>query len=139
MLWGTPGSGKTYAMAALAKSYIASGFIVRREHWEMLCLKLRDTFNPSAKQTEWQIIEPLVNCDKLFLEDIGTSKRMETKESDFSVRTLQVLIDIRMEHCRSTFVTTNKSIETLSASFDERIADRLRTFEVFQMKAASKR
>lgn len=138
-LWGSPGAGKTYAMAALAKRYIADGFTVRRTHYEMLCLQIRDTYNPKATQTEWGMIEPLLNCDKLFIEDVGVSRRVGKEESDHSTRTLQVLIDMRLEHCRPTFVTSNKSIESLSQSFDERIGDRLRLFHIFRMTSPSKR
>lgn len=139
LLWGTPGSGKTYAMSALTKRHIAGGFKVDRIHYEVLCLKLRDTFNPKATNTEWSIIEPLLNCDKLFIEDIGVTKSIGEKETDFSLRTFQVLLDIRMEHLRPTFITTNKSVENLRDSFDERIGDRLRTFDIYQMKDKSRR
>ena len=139
LLWGTPGSGKTYAMSALIKKYLADGFIIQRIHYEVLCLKLRDTFNPKATGTEWGIIEPLLKCDKLFIEDVGVTKSIGEKETDFSLRTFLVLLDIRMEHMRPTFITTNKSVENLESSFDKRIGDRLRTFDVFQMKDKSKR
>jgi DNA replication protein DnaC len=137
LLWGTPGSGKTYALSSLAKKYFFDGYSVRRVHYELLCLQLRDTFNPKAINTEWQVIEPLLNCDKLFIEDVGTSKRLGVQESDHSVRTLQVLLDMRLERMRPTFITSNKSIENLSESFDERIGDRLKLFHVFAMTRKS--
>jgi DNA replication protein DnaC len=139
LLWGSTGAGKTYAMAALAKRYVTEGFRVRRVHYEMLCLQIRDTYNPKATQTEWGIIEPLLNCDKLFIEDVGVSRRMGKQETDHSTRTLQVLIDIRLERLRATFITSNKSVENLAKSFDERVGDRLRLFHVRQMTAESKR
>lgn len=139
LLWGTPGSGKTYAFCALAKTFISDGYITKRIHYEMLCLKLRDTFNPKAEHTEFGIIEPLLNCDKLFIEDVGVTKSIGEKETDFSLRTFLVLLDIRMEHLRPTFITTNKSIENLEDSFDKRIGDRLRIFDIYQMNDKSKR
>lgn len=139
LLWGGVGAGKTYAMAAAAKKYIADGFIVRRVHYEMLCLRIRDTYNRQATQTEWGIIEPLLNCDKLFIEDVGVTRRLGNPESDHSTRTLQVLIDIRLERCRPSFITTNKSLENLTQSFDERIGDRLGMFRIFHMTHKSKR
>lgn len=139
LLWGAAGVGKTYGMAVLAKKYLKEGYSLKRVHYEMLCLRLRDTFNPKATHTEWGIIEPLLNCDKLFIEDVGTSKSIGKQESDFSLRTFLVLLDMRMERCRPTFVTSNKSVENLSNSFDERVGDRLRTFYVYKLTGDSKR
>ena len=139
LLWGASGVGKTYAMCALAKKYIAEGFTIERTHYETLCLRLRDTYNRNATQTEWGIIEPLLECDKLFIEDVATTKTIGKLETDFSLRTFLVLLDMRMEHCRPTFITTNKSVENLASSFDERIGDRLRVFKVFKLSGKSKR
>jgi DNA replication protein DnaC len=139
LLWGEPGRGKTYAMCALIKKYMAEGFLVRRVHYEQLCLQLRDTFNPKATQTEWSIIEPLLNCDKLFIEDVGTSKSIGQQESDFSLRTFIVLLDMRLERLRPTFITSNKSVESLGKSFDERVGDRLRLFKVLKLSGESLR
>ena len=139
LLWGAAGVGKSYAMAALAKKHIISGYIVKRIHYEVLCLRLRDTFNPKATQTEWNIFEPLLNCDMLYIEDVGTSRDIGKQESEFSLRTFYVLLDMRLECCRPTFITTNKSVENLTASFDERIGDRLRIFKVIKLGGKSKR
>jgi len=139
LMWGSPGVGKTYTMAALAKKYLSEGYLVKRVHYETLCLQLRDTYNPKATQTEWQIIEPLLNCDKLFIEDVGTTKSIGVQESDFSLRTFLVLLDMRLERCRPTFITSNKTVENLTKSFDERIGDRLRTFLVCDLGTKSKR
>lgn len=139
LLWGAAGVGKTYSLSALARQHISEGYIVKRIHYEVLCLKLRDTFNPKATQTEWSIIEPLLNCDKLYIEDVGTSKSIGKTESDFSLRTFLVLLDMRMECCRPTFITSNKSVENLTDSFDQRVGDRLKTFYVFKIGGESKR
>ncbi len=138
-LWGTTGSGKTYALSALAKKYVTEGYAVTRLHYELLCLKLRDTFNSKATQTEWQVIEPLLNCDKLFIEDAGASRSLGNQESDHSVRTFTILLDIRLEHCRPTFISSNKSLENISKSFDERVGDRLKLFDILNMDGESKR
>jgi len=139
LLWGPPGAGKTYSFAALAKKYIREGFYVERTHYEMLCLKIRDSYNSNVKYTEWQIVEPLLNCDKLFIEDVGVTRRIGSQETEHSVRTLQLLLDIRLEQMKPTFVTSNKSPENLAQSFDQRIGDRLKLFEIFKMAAESKR
>lgn len=139
LLWGMPGVGKSYAMCAAAKHFISEGFTCQRVGYELLCLQLRDTFKPNSKQSEWGIVEPLVNTDKLFIEDIGTTKSIDASESDFSLRTLLVLVDLRMEYCRPTYITTNKTIENLASSFDKRIGDRLRTYTIVKLIGDSKR
>jgi len=138
-LWGPPGVGKTYALCAAAKEFIKNGYRCNRTSYELLCLHLRDTFKPSSKQSEWDIIKPLVESDRLFIEDVGTTKSIDNAESDFSLRTLLVLLDIRMEHCRPTYITTNKSVENLAASFDARIGDRLRLYQIIKLEGESRR
>jgi DNA replication protein DnaC len=139
LLWGPPGSGKSYAMAAHARECILAGYIVRRIPYELLCLQLRDTFKPKSVATEWSVIEALVNCDMLFMEDVGATKAVGNAESDFSVRTLQVLLDTRLEYCKPTFITSNKSLENITDSFDERVGSRLKTFHIFRMADEDKR
>lgn len=125
MLWGAPGVGKSYSMAAIAKDSIRKGYLVLRINYEMLCLRIRDTFKTNSQQTEYGIIEQFLTADKLFIEDIGTTKSEGKIESGFSVRTLLVLLDYRLENCLPTFVTTNRPVEELGKTFDERIASRL--------------
>jgi len=138
-LWGPPGVGKTYSLCALANYLVSEGYVCRRFNYEHLCLKLRDTFKPASKESEWSIIEPLVNADRLFMEDIGTTKSIDAVESDFSLRTLLVIIDIRLERCRPTYITTNKSVENLTKSFDSRIGDRLKLYNILKLSGESKR
>lgn len=139
LLWGKPGVGKTHAMAALARHYILRRRKCRRISYEMLCLLIRDTYRPRSRQTELDVIKPLIAADCLFLDDLGTTVSTGGKESDFSLRTVLVVLDSRLEECKPTFVTTNKSVENLGNSFDERIASRLRTFKVIEMAGMDKR
>jgi len=125
-LWGPPGTGKTYAFAAMAKRYVRMGFNVQRETWERLCLRIRDTFNPRATETEWGIVEPYLRADKLILEDIGTTVSTGRQETDFAVRVLLLILDSRNEDCLQTLITGNKPVNELERSFDARIASRLR-------------
>lgn len=139
VLWGEEGRGKTYAMAVLAKQYITEGFIARRIHYKKLCLTLQDTCSPKATQTMWDLLEPLIECDKLFIEDVGTGKRIGNQQTDFSLGILVLLLDMRLECMRPTFITTNLSVENLGASFDRRTSDRLGMFNVFQLTGKSRR
>ena len=142
LLWGEAGIGKSYAMAAIMKELIRKNPNTKiiRIAYEMICLKLRDTYKQGSKKTELDIIEPLIDVDKLFIEDVGTTVSVGQQESDFSLRTFLVLLDSRLEQCKQTFITTNKSVEELSKSFDSRIAGRLKQMcEVICLKGKDKR
>ena len=139
LLWGSVGTGKTFAMAAFAQYLISEGFACQRIHYEMLCLRLRDTYSPNATQTEYGLLEPYLNCDALFIEDVGTTKSIGKKESDFSTKIFYLLLEIRLENMKPTFITSNKSLENLTKSFDSRIGDRLRMFKIFKLTGKSKR
>jgi len=141
MLWGKPGRGKSYAMAAAMRHYaIVGGFSVKRVNYDMLCLDIRDTYKPGSRMTERGVISPLISADKLVIEDVGTTVSGGRHESDFSLRTFLVLLDRRLEHKRATFITTNKSVEDLAVSFDSRIASRLRqACKVIHLTGADRR
>lgn len=143
-LWGSPGVGKTHAMCVLAHRYIYQGFSVQRIIWSSLILKIRDSFkHPTVRHktdsggytydygedeevlSEQDILEPLLEADKLFIEDIGTSKSEGSYESDFAIRTLERLLDERLENELPTFITANRSIEEIGKTFDARIASRI--------------
>lgn len=123
-LHGPSGTGKSYSLAALARYFITQGRGVRRESWERLTFKLRHVFN-SDEMTEHSIIEPLIYADILVLEDVGTSKGLGVEESDFNARTLYSILDQRLEACRQTWITSNKSISELETSFPERVTSRI--------------
>jgi hypothetical protein len=125
MFWGPAGRGKSYALAAIAREFILQGFVVERTSYEMLCLHLRDSFKQKSVETELSIIKPYLDAEKLIIEDVGTTKSEGNQESDFSVRTILVLIDYRLENCLTTFITTNRPVEELEKTFDARVSSRL--------------
>lgn len=129
VLFGPVGRGKSYALSALARHLIFKRKQVRRITYEMLCLQIRDTYKQGSKKTELDVIRPLIDCDCLIIEDVGSTTSIGKDESDFSIRTFFVLLDSRLEACRPTFISTNKSRKNLTASFDERIASRLSLFK----------
>lgn len=140
MFWGKAGVGKSYVACALLRRFICQRrkTSTERVSFEMLCLKLRSTFS-GKDASELNILSPLLTCDLLVLEDLGTSKSIGVSESDFSLRTVLALIDSRIENCLPTIITTNKSVENLAASFDDRIASRLSGFKIIKIDGADKR
>ncbi len=122
-LWGAPGVGKTYSLCAVARWLYYRGWDVKRISFEMLCLQVRACFG--SGRDELGVLRPFLDVDKLILEDVGTTVAIGKAESDFNLRTFLVLLDTRLEHCRATSITSNKSVEELGKSFDQRIASRL--------------
>jgi DNA replication protein DnaC len=125
LLWGTPGVGKTHAMCAFAKHLWTEGWEFRRITYEQLCLDIRATYDGGAGPSERSIMERFWTVPKLFIEDVGVTVSLGQQESDFSLRTFTTLLDQRLEWCKATFITSNKPLEELEKSFDERVASRL--------------
>lgn len=122
-LFGPAGVGKSHAMAALMRKFIIAGLCVQRVQWDRLCLEIRNTFN--SNRSELSVLDPYCDCDKLLIEDIGTTVSINSQESDFNLKTLLLILDDRLEHCKATFITSNKNSEQLGNAFDSRIESRL--------------
>ena len=135
-MFGPVGTGKTYAMAALIRHYVYEGFEVERINFDDFCVQVRSTMSPASKKTEWDLIEPLKGVDKLFIDDLGLRGK---QESDFSYVTLYSILNKRQERRLPTFISSNKGIEQLGLSFDARVASRLRTALIIELKGVDRR
>lgn len=123
-LWGGPGTGKTHSMAAVLWDRWLHGYEVDRIPWEMLCLKLRETYG-RGRYTEMDVLSPFLTAEVLVIEDLGCTVSTGQSESDFALRTLLVVLDHRVENMLPTFITANKPVEGIAKSFDQRIGSRL--------------
>ncbi len=138
-LWGKPGVGKSYAAAALCRDWLLSGWSVRRVVYDYLLLLIRDTFKNSGKQTELDVILPYMQADKLVIEDLGTTVQAGSRETDFSNRTFQLILDYRDENMLQTIITSNKPVDEIAGSFDTRTASRISRGAVLQLDGEDKR
>jgi DNA replication protein DnaC len=123
-IYGPVGTGKTYTMAALLRYYVYEGFDCERINFDDFCVQIRATMSPEAKKTELDMIKPLKEIDKLFIDDLGLRGK---QESDFAYVKLYTLLNKRQENMLPTYICSNKSIDQLGQSFDARIASRLST------------
>ncbi len=135
-MFGAVGTGKTYAMAALLRHYVYEGFECQRINFDDFCVEVRSTMSPAAKKTEWELIKPLKEVDKLFIDDLGLRSKQET---DFAYVTLYSILNKRQERRLPTFISSNKNIEKLGQQFDARIASRLKLAEVIEMTGQDRR
>ena len=133
---GPVGTGKTHAMAALIRQYVYQGYQCERINFDDFCVKVRSTFSKAAKQTEEELIEPLQLIDKLFIDDLGIRSKQET---DFAYVTFYSLLNKRQERMLPTFISSNKNIEQLGQTFDRRIASRLQTALIIEVKGEDRR
>lgn len=133
---GLVGVGKTYAMAALIRQYVFEGYECGRINFDSYCVKVRSTFAPAAKVTAWEMTEELKNIDKLFIDDLGLRS---TPESQFAYDTFYDLLNKRQEKMLPTFISSNKTIEQLGKSFDQRIASRLKKALVIEITGQDRR
>jgi DNA replication protein DnaC len=92
--------------------------------------------SPASKKTEWDLIEPLKDLDKLFIDDLGIRAKQET---DFSYVTLYSILNKRQERQLPTFLSSNKTVAQLGQSFDARIASRLSAALIIEMTGEDRR
>jgi chromosomal replication initiation ATPase DnaA len=138
LIGGAKGSGKTVAAIAIGAHARAIGR-------EVLYLKAANFM--TEFDTDKAMVEKAMAVQVLILDDVGTEMRHAKNEQTF----FRVL-DARLEHDRSTIITTNKpEVEFLgkkdarSGKYvggryeDERLIDRLETFLMAFTNKASKR
>ena len=136
LILGACGVGKTH----LAVSIIHA-LMLRYETWcvfydfRELLKQIQSSFNPVARTTEWQILEPVVQCEVLLLDDLGAER-----PTDWVRDTFAYIINHRYNQKRTTIITSNfedgeskprklsdGSIVTGEETLAERIGDRLRS------------
>jgi DNA replication protein DnaC len=118
--YGPIGCGKTFSLCAIARHSIESGRDVIRKNWESFLSELKAGFGDGFKTDK--IIERMKVCDLLILDDISIAGR----ESDFSLRTLYDILNSRIENCKPTYFSSNRTPEEIGKAYDERILSRIR-------------
>lgn len=95
--------------------FIDAAFVTVTTHLR----ELKETFQKDAKTSEGQIINGLIAHRLLVLDDIGIERR-----TDWQMETLFTLICDRINECRPTIVTTNRSLKEIDV-YDPGLASRL--------------
>jgi DNA replication protein DnaC len=103
LLSGPAGVGKTHLVAALLTQIItrAGGrglFAKTRD----LLRQMRDSYNPAIQTTERQVLDPILTCDLLVLDDLGAERL-----TDWVADTMDFIIDTRYSAGRPIVATTN--------------------------------
>lgn len=136
LILGPCGVGKTH----LAVSIIQA-LMLRYETWcvfydfRELLKQIQGSFNPEMRATEWQILEPVLQCRVLLLDDLGAER-----PTDWVRDTFAYIINHRYNQKRTTIITSNfedgdatrrklpdGSVVPGEETLAERIGDRLRS------------
>jgi DNA replication protein DnaC len=131
---GGNGVGKTHLAVAVLRELVQTGAAMG-QFWDFqeLIREIKSSYDTETRTTELQVLEPVVECDVLLLDDLG-GWRM----TDWMHDTLFYLLNSRYVAKRPTLITTNfhdASAEEVRAAepnarrefFVERIGHRLRS------------
>ncbi|MFD2334642.1 ATP-binding protein [Cohnella sp. GCM10020058] len=102
LMWGEPGNGKSHLAGAIYHSIKERGFITVFQSMPELLGRIRSTFRSQAKESEHEIMNAVLKCDLLILDDIGAEKI-----SDWVVEVLFRIIDGRYRDKKPVLFTTN--------------------------------
>jgi chromosomal replication initiation ATPase DnaA len=106
LLCGASQRGKTHLAAAIVAAYVEQGGqgVDWYDPYEIL-LRVRETYQEGARDTESDVLRELVNRQLLVLDDLGAEKR-----TDFSLSTLFYVLKKRGDLERRSIVTTNLTV-----------------------------
>jgi len=102
LMWGDPGNGKSHLAAAICHDIKSRGFIPVFQSVPELLGRIRSTFNRQSKESEHEIMNAVLKCDLLVLDDIGAEKI-----SDWVLESMFRIIDGRYRNKKPTLFTTN--------------------------------
>lgn len=121
-LYGSVGTGKTYAASCLANDLMTNGKTVLFMSFALYLIKIREGFKNYSEETniESEILKHVKTCDLLIIDDLGIENVKE-----FAAEKLFTLLDTRYRTKKPFVITTNLSIEAIKEKFGERICDRI--------------
>jgi len=103
VLTGPAGIGKTHLVAVLLKQVMTqagcSGLFYTTK--DLLRL-IRGSYNAETKTTEAQVLDPVLTCDLLVLDDLG-----EERVTEWVAETMNTIVNTRYNTCRPIICTTN--------------------------------
>ena len=140
LLFGPTGTGKTWAAVALmrawSKEFDRFGRRECRYHeWDLRFIKsaeilmlLRESYGPRATSTESEVIRKFQGIGLLVIDDLGAER-----VSDWSLSSLYLILDHRMQRRKPTILSTNMDLKQLD-QMDSRIASRLGGMHLVKLK-----
>lgn len=120
LIWGVPGNGKTHLASAITNALNKKGYAVVFQSVPELLERIRSTFNKENKESEAKVMEALLTCDLLILDDIGAEKI-----SDWVQDVIFRIVDGRYRKLKPIIYTTNLQPKELADKIGPRSYDRI--------------
>ncbi|HVB33282.1 MAG TPA: ATP-binding protein [Patescibacteria group bacterium] len=102
LLMGPCGVGKTHLAVAALRALLARGHHGLFFDYRDLLKQIQASYNPESQTTEMEVLEPVLRCEVLLLDDLGSSK-----PSAWALETVGHILNARYNDKRVTLVTTN--------------------------------
>lgn len=116
LMYGKTGLGKTHLSLSISEAVAKKGYSVIYGSTQNL---LRQT-EKEYFQGQDEIINSILNCDLLILDDLGTEF-----ESKFNTSQVYNIINTRLNYSKPTIISTNLSGKELQQRYAQRVVSRL--------------
>ena len=127
LLTGKCGSGKTHIACGILREMVKINLShVKFKSVPNLLLNLRSSFKQYPEQTEDEIIREYTQYSLIVLDDFGAEK-----SSEFSIASLYLILDKRINREYPTIITTNLNLKQIENVFGARISSRLSEFKLW--------
>lgn len=138
-LWSNNlGNGKTSFAVKMLKTFLAMRCIGNRfadlAYFIYTPTFLLDMKNFKQEEERENLINAVMNRELVVVDDLGA-----VQGSQYDLTTLSTLIDRRYSNRLSTIYTSNLSISALSSCIGSRLADRIASDIVIELKGSSRR
>ncbi len=116
-LYGQTGLGKTFLSGCIAAELLGKGVSVA---FDSIQNYLREIENEHFGRSEGDTLQTLLNADLVILDDLGSEF-----SSSFTASAIYNIINSRLNMGKPTIVSSNLTLDELSAKYDDRIISRL--------------
>lgn len=122
--YGTVGTGKSFLSSCVAAELIKQGkLVIYFSALQLFEVLSRYNFDKSSAEASSGIYEDIYDCDLLIIDDLGTELT-----NAFVSSQLFACLNNRHLRKKSTIITTNLSLEEMSARYSDRIFSRITSY-----------